>query len=47
MHFLFPVCAHQIGAAGQGVQEQGREGEQHISRLMTGGTYQNIGSEIA
>lgn len=47
MHFIFSVCAGEICAAGQGVQKQGREGEQHISGLMTAGTYQNLGSEIA
>lgn len=47
MHFVFSVCAGEICAAEQGVQKQGREGEQHISWRMTAGTYQNIGSEIA
>lgn len=47
MHFVFSVCAAEICAAGQGVQKKGREGEQHISWLMTARTYQNIGSEIA
>lgn len=47
MHFVFAVGAGEICAAGQGVQEQGREGEQHISQLTTARTYQNIGSEIA
>lgn len=47
--YAFCICcrAGEICAAGQGVQEQGREGEQHISQLMTARTYQNIGSEIA
>lgn len=43
MHFVFAVCAGEICAAGQGVQEQGREGEQHMSQQMTVGTYQNVG----
>lgn len=46
-HFVFSVCAGEIYAAGQGVQEQGREGEQHISQLVTVGTYQSTGSGIA
>lgn len=39
MHFVFSVCAGEIYAAGQGVQGQGREGEQHISQLVTVGAY--------
>lgn len=36
-HFVFSVGTEEICAAGQGVQEQEREGEQHISQLMTTG----------
>lgn len=35
MHFVFSVGTEEICVAGQGVQEQEREGEQHISQLMT------------
>lgn len=37
MHFVFSVGTEEICASGQGVQEQEREGEQHISQLMTTG----------
>lgn len=47
MRFVFSVPVGEIYAAGQGVQKQGRESEQHISKLMTAGTYQNTGWEIA
>lgn len=35
MHFVFSVGTEEICAAGQGVQKLEREGEQHISQLMT------------
>lgn len=37
MHFVFSVGTEEICAAGQGVQKLEREGEQHISQLMTAG----------